>query len=105
MFQTCIDGGNRMIIGGGGMGDLGGREEEEEIRGRYQVLEGMGERYRGSGNGIKMCSSAFRSVPAQSHLGHGVGGHPRGPLEDSPCDLRTSGEWNTTSVPIQSHRT
>jgi hypothetical protein len=24
-------------------------------------------------------------------------------LEDSPWDLRTSGEWNTTSVPIQSH--
>jgi hypothetical protein len=26
-------------------------------------------------------------------------------LEDSPHDLRTSGEWNTTSAPIQSHRT
>ena len=23
-------------------------------------------------------------------------------LEDSPCDLRTTGEWNTTSVPFQS---
>ena len=29
---------------------------------------------------------------------------PRSP-EDSPRDLRTYGEWNTTSVPIQSHRT
>jgi hypothetical protein len=26
-------------------------------------------------------------------------------LEDSPCDLRISGEWNKTSVPIQSHWT
>jgi hypothetical protein len=26
-------------------------------------------------------------------------------LEDSPCDLRTTGEWNTTSVPIQSRGT
>ena len=26
-------------------------------------------------------------------------------LEDSPHDIRTSGEWNTTSVPIQSCRT
>jgi hypothetical protein len=26
-------------------------------------------------------------------------------LEDSPCDLRTAGEWNTTSVPFQSHGT
>jgi hypothetical protein len=30
------------------------------------------------------------------------GGHPQGPLEDSPLDLRTTPEWNTTSVPIQS---
>ena len=30
---------------------------------------------------------------------------PTRSLEDSPCDLRTSGEWNTTSVPIQLLRT
>jgi hypothetical protein len=24
-----------------------------------------------------------------------------GSLQDAPCDLRTTGEWNTTSVPIQ----
>ena len=42
------------------------------------------------------------SVPAPGHLGCGVGGHPHGPLEDSPRDLRTTGEWNTTSVPFQS---
>ena len=39
------------------------------------------------------------------HLGRGVFGHPQGPLEDSPWDLRTTGEWNTTSVLIQSCRT
>jgi hypothetical protein len=33
-----------MIVGGRGRGYLGGREEEEEIRGQYQVLEGTGER-------------------------------------------------------------
>jgi hypothetical protein len=42
---------------------------------------------------------------ALGHLGHRVGGHPQGPLENSPHDLRTTGEWNTTSVPIQSRRT
>ena len=39
---------------------------------------------------------------APGHLGCGVGGHLQDPLEDSPHDLRTTGEWNTTSVPIQS---
>ena len=38
-------------------------------------------------------------------LWHRVSGHPQGPLEDSPCDLRTTCEWNTTSVPIQLSRT
>jgi hypothetical protein len=28
-----------MIMGGGGDGDLGGREEGEEIKGQYQELE------------------------------------------------------------------
>ena len=27
---------------------------------------------------------------------------PQVTLEDSPCDLRTTSEWNTTSAPIQS---
>jgi hypothetical protein len=45
-----------MIAGGGRRGDLGGREEGEEIRGQYQVLEGTGERYRGSGNQIKIAA-------------------------------------------------
>ena len=41
-----------MIMGGGGRGrgDLGWREEEEEIRGQYHVKEKTGERYRESGN-------------------------------------------------------
>ena len=30
-----------MILAGGGWGDLEGREEGEEIRGQYQVLEGI----------------------------------------------------------------
>ena len=30
---------------------------------------------------------------------------PQVTLEDSPCHLRTTGEWNTTSAPIQSFRT
>jgi hypothetical protein len=47
----------------------------------------------------------FWSVPAPGHLGHGVCGHPQGPLEDSPHNLRTTGEWNITSVPIQSRGT
>jgi hypothetical protein len=45
------------------------------------------------------------NISAPGHLGRRVAGHPQGPLEDSPCDLRTTREWNTTSVPIQSHRT
>jgi hypothetical protein len=49
--------------------------------------------------------TSFWSVPAAGHLGRGVGGHPQGPLEDSPHNLRTTGEWNTTSVPIQSRWT
>jgi hypothetical protein len=48
-----------MIEGGGGRGDLGRREEEQkEIRGPYQVLERTGERFRGSGNRIKIGSMA-----------------------------------------------
>jgi hypothetical protein len=42
-----------------------------------------------------------QSVPAPGNLGRRVGGHPQGPLEDSLHDLRTTGEWNTTAVPIQ----
>jgi hypothetical protein len=40
----------------------------------------------------------------RQHLGRGVSGHPPPPrsLEDSPCDLRTTSEWNTISVPFQS---
>lgn len=30
-----------------------GKEKEEQIRGQYQVLEGIGEKYRGSENQIK----------------------------------------------------
>ena len=36
--------GQKMISGGGGRGDFGGREEWQEIKGQYQVLEGTGER-------------------------------------------------------------
>jgi hypothetical protein len=40
-----------MIVGGRGGGYLGGREEEEQIRGgHFQVLEEMGVKYRGSGS-------------------------------------------------------
>ena len=46
----------------------------------------------------KKCSAA----PAPGHLGYGVSGHTQVPLEDSPLVLRTTGEWNTTSVPFQS---
>ena len=46
-----------MIAGGRRRRDLGGREEEENKGGQYQVLGGMGERYRGSGNRMKICSS------------------------------------------------
>jgi hypothetical protein len=31
--------------------------EEGNKEGQYQVLQGTGERYRGSGNHIKICSS------------------------------------------------
>ena len=34
---------------------LEGREEKVEKRGQYQVLEIMGERYRGLGNQEKVC--------------------------------------------------
>ena len=47
-------------------------------------------------------TSPFWSAPEQGHLGRRVGKHPQGPLEDSPRDLRTTSEWNSTSVPIQS---
>jgi hypothetical protein len=46
----------------------------------------------------------FWLAPAPGHLGQGVAPH-QGPLDDSPQDLRTTGEWNTTSVPIQSRGT
>ena len=39
------------------------------------------------------------SAPAPGHLGCRDSGHPQGPLEDSPCYLRNTGEWNTTYVP------
>jgi hypothetical protein len=35
-----------MTVGGGGRRNLGGRQEEEEISGQYQVVEETGERYR-----------------------------------------------------------
>ena len=53
---------------------------------------------------MRRVTNPFRSVPAPGHLGRIVCGHPQGPLEDSPHDLRTTAEWNTTSVPIESHR-
>ena len=53
----------------------------------------------------EMVVNPFQSAPAPGHLGHRVGGHPQDPLEDSPRDLRTTGECNTTSVPIQSQGT
>ena len=31
-------------------------------------------------------------------LACGVSGHPQGPTQDPPQDLKTSGEWNTTSA-------
>ena len=42
-----------------GEGDLGRREEEEGIKKGHISYwgRGTGERYRGSGNGIKICSS------------------------------------------------
>jgi hypothetical protein len=45
-----------MIEAGRGRGDLERREDGEEIRRQYQVLKGTGERYRGSGNQIKVSS-------------------------------------------------
>jgi hypothetical protein len=48
---------------------------------------------------LKKCTKAL------DHLGRGVDGHPPMSLEDSPHNLRTTSEWNTTSVPIQSCRT
>jgi hypothetical protein len=47
----------------------------------------------------------FWSVLAPGYLGRGVGRQPHGSLEDSPPELRNTGEWNTTSVPIQSRGT
>jgi hypothetical protein len=49
-----------------------------------------------------LSSYTFRSVPALGHLGCRVGGHPQSSLEDFPRNLKTTGEWNTTSVSIQS---
>jgi hypothetical protein len=47
----------------------------------------------------------YKSLPVSSSTGSPWAQSwqtpPRSP-EDSPWDLRTSGEWNTTSVPIQS---
>lgn len=42
----------------------------------------------------------FQSAPG--HLGRTVHGHPQGPLQHSPRHLRTTCEWNTTSVQIHS---
>jgi hypothetical protein len=47
----------------------------------------------------------FRSAPALGNLGRRVSGHPQGPLENSPRDLWTTSDWNTTSIPIQSYGT
>jgi hypothetical protein len=44
----------------------------------------------------------FLSAPAPGHLSLWT---PPRSTEHSPWDLRTSGEWNTTSVPIQTHGT
>jgi hypothetical protein len=55
--------------------------------------------------GLTRVTRPFWSTPAPGHLGRWVSRHPQGTLEDSPCDLRTTSEWNTTSVPIQSCRT
>jgi hypothetical protein len=54
---------------------------------------------------MKAEGPSFWSAPAPGHLGQRVGRHPQGPLEDSPRNLRTTGEWNTTSVPIQARGT
>ena len=71
--------------------------------------EGMGDFWDSIGNVIEentlKKNLAFRSAPAPGHLGPGVGGHPQGPLEDSPRHLKTTDQWNTTSVPIQSRGT
>jgi hypothetical protein len=37
-------------------------------------------------------------MPAQGFLVRGVSGHPQGPPQDPPWDLKASGEWNTTSA-------
>ena len=49
-------------------------------------------------------TSPFWSASASGHLGLRVGrpSHPPRSLEDSAHDLRTTNEWNTTSVPFQS---
>jgi hypothetical protein len=51
--------------------------------------------------GLTRVTSSLRLVPAPGNLGRRVVKHPQGRLEDSPRDLRTTSEWNTTSVPIQ----
>ena len=46
-----------MIIEGGRSGILVGGREWEEIRGQYQELKERRERYKGSGNRTKICST------------------------------------------------
>ena len=52
--------------------------------------------------GLQIATEPFRSTPAPEFLALGVSGHPQGPTQDPPWDLKTSGEWNTASAPIQS---
>jgi hypothetical protein len=47
----------------------------------------------------------FQSAPGPGYLGCRVDRLPPRSLEDSPHDLRTTSDWNTTPVPIQSCRT
>ena len=53
-------GANRMRVGGWGIGDLGGTEEEEEIRGQCQNMVRIWGRYRGSGNRTKNVAGRVR---------------------------------------------
>ena len=50
-------------------------------------------------------TSPFQSTPTPGCLARCVSGHPQGPTHDPPQDLKTSGEWNTASAPIQSRGT
>jgi hypothetical protein len=56
MFQSCIEGTTGLLWQVEGKRDLEGREKWEEIRGQYQALEEMLERYRDLGNQTKIGS-------------------------------------------------